>query len=209
MRWTYWASVLLAAIGLVRPAAGAGPGYSTCPSCQHHGTYGARACGAPLFGTTPGCCRNQPSPSDNAWAGYCDERAPWRALWYRVGTRGPYYQEPMPVAYGPYNGMGAAPTAIGGQPPTATRQRELPVPPAPPEPGILVEPSVPFEPTPRVEPGMPIEPGIPAGPGVPIEQSIPIETDVPAEPLEPTVVPLSEPVVKNMTTKTSKLPWLE
>lgn len=57
--------------------------------CNCHGGLhglGARACAGSYYGMQPGCCECPPSPCDNAWAGYCDEKAKCRAFWHRFGT---------------------------------------------------------------------------------------------------------------------------
>jgi hypothetical protein len=86
-----WASLPLAVLALTSAAVGSDFGYgwgTTSASCGQCYTYGAPACGAPFFGWQPGCCQDPPSPCDNAWAGYCEEKARWKAFCYRLGTGG-------------------------------------------------------------------------------------------------------------------------
>lgn len=89
MRWIRWASALLAVCAVTCSATAAehtrGPG-STCTGCEKYDCLAAPACGMPFYGWKPGCCQCQPTACDNAWATYCDEKARWRAFWYRVGT---------------------------------------------------------------------------------------------------------------------------
>lgn len=103
MRWIRWASALLGVCGLVSAAAGFEPAYgpaTTRPSCECYRTLGAPACASPFVGWAPGCCECPPSACDNAWAGYCDQKAKWKAFWYRVGS-GVHLHRPVPVAYQP------------------------------------------------------------------------------------------------------------
>jgi len=88
MRWIYGVWALLAVGGLTCSAAGFDPGCGAGLPCGGAGytAYGASACASPFYGTVPGCCRNQPSPSDNAWDGFCEEQARWHGRWYRLGT---------------------------------------------------------------------------------------------------------------------------
>ena len=47
--------------------------------------YCAPACGAPAYSLAPGCCEFPPSCCENAWEGYCEERARTLALADRMG----------------------------------------------------------------------------------------------------------------------------
>jgi len=81
-----WTSVMLSVVGLVGSASGLELG------CNHAGTCGsgqwsaycAPACAAPAYGTEQGCCETTPSCCDDAWAGYCQERAQRQEFWDRV-----------------------------------------------------------------------------------------------------------------------------
>jgi hypothetical protein len=93
MRWTCWVFALLAVSALVTPAVGLEENHGAaglsggCASC---GASGAAAYAAPGgFGLVPGCCACQPSCCDNAWAGYCLQKARWQAFWARVGIPRP------------------------------------------------------------------------------------------------------------------------
>ena len=91
MRWIRWVFVPLAVCALI--SAVTGFNYTsveggTCASCRPCYGYGAPACAAPYFGWQPGCCELPPSPCDNAWAGYCQEKARCKAFWHRLGTGG-------------------------------------------------------------------------------------------------------------------------
>lgn len=71
MRWSCWILALLAAAGLTNtPSASSGAG----PAC------------ASSFNLVPGCCECPPSCCDNAWVGYCEEKARWQGFWTRMGT---------------------------------------------------------------------------------------------------------------------------
>ena len=81
--------VLPVVCGLAGPAAGEGcncGGTSPYGCNGAYGSYYAPACAVSFYGMVPGCCICPPSPCDNAWDGYCEERAKWKAFWYRVGT---------------------------------------------------------------------------------------------------------------------------
>lgn len=88
MRWVCFAVALLAVSVWVSPAAGLEPGSGVstgCNGCGINKAGGACAGG----GWSPGCCVCQPSCCDNAWAGYCQQKARWQAFWARVGTPRP------------------------------------------------------------------------------------------------------------------------
>ena len=91
MRRIYWALALPAACGLAASAAALEPiadPAAAYAGCGHYHAYGAGANAGPFYGMTPGCCQCPSSACDNAWAGYCQEKAHWKAFWYRVGTGG-------------------------------------------------------------------------------------------------------------------------
>ena len=78
MRWTVllgvlWISAQLAAAGEPTPPAG------DCP-CR------AKCCALPAYALSPGCCEAHRHCFDNAWDGYCEERARWDTFWSKVGT---------------------------------------------------------------------------------------------------------------------------
>jgi hypothetical protein len=81
-------SILLALAVLTSSAFGANYSRSgSCASCERSSGYGASACAGPAgYNLAPGCCECPPSACDNAWAGYCQEKARWQAFWTRVGT---------------------------------------------------------------------------------------------------------------------------
>jgi len=92
MRWICWISALLTATVLVNPAAGIEPTPDAgvmSAGCGCSQAYCGPACALPFYGWVPGCSQCQPSPCDNAWAGYCHQKARRKAFWYRVGTGGP------------------------------------------------------------------------------------------------------------------------
>ena len=79
MRWTVSLGVFLVWVQFV--AAGESlplPCDGHCPAKCH--------C-EPAYSLSPGCCEPRRHCFDNAWDGYCQERARWDAVWYRVGTR--------------------------------------------------------------------------------------------------------------------------
>lgn len=177
MRWVCWVFVPLAVYGLTGPAAASEPAFGTdspCVGCGHSYPYGAPACGVQFFGWRPGCCRCQPSVCDNAWAGYCQEKARWRALCYRVGTGGASCGEATaPSCYftPAESGAAAEPTPAGPDLPGPTPQPEedsaAPLPPTLTEPPMPVDPFGPAQPS---EPPLPPpigEPLLPPGMGEP------------------------------------------
>lgn len=195
MRWICWVSVPLAVFGLTGPAAGfdstlvAG---GTCGGCEHCSGYCAPACGAPFFGWSPGCCQCQPSPCDNAWAGYCEEKARWRAFWYRLGTGGASYCTPVradcgvptcsscpsqPAVLGP--APQAAPAGPPGAdlPPLPEDQAGAPLPPK------LGAPPVPLEPL-----GAPLPPALSEPPPPPMPDGPPLMPE-PPDVREPSALP--------------------
>ncbi len=92
MRWLNWASAL--GFLLVINAAFA---YAGCPTCggndmASYRSYRGPACFSPPgYGLAPGCCECPPSACDNAWDGYCEEKAKWQAFFARVGTPRVHY----------------------------------------------------------------------------------------------------------------------
>ena len=107
MRRISWVFAMLAAAALIgtvidsMPACYAAMPCAGCDSCgcQTY-RYGAPACGiASGFNTKPGCCQCQPHCCDNAWDGYCQERARWQAFWTRFGTGAVRYHSPAMVVY--------------------------------------------------------------------------------------------------------------
>jgi len=91
MRWVYWGFALLVVCAPVRIAVGQSPNaapHATYAGFDHHHIYGASDGQGTFFGTTPSCCECPLSACDNAWDGYCQEKARWRAFWRRVGTGG-------------------------------------------------------------------------------------------------------------------------
>ena len=63
-------------------------GVADCVTCDRGPAagFGAPACRGPIFGTEPGCCEHPPTPCDNAWAGFCQEKLKWKQFWYKVGS---------------------------------------------------------------------------------------------------------------------------
>jgi hypothetical protein len=163
MRWICWASVPLAVCGLMRSAAGLDSTYGwggTCASCQQGYGYDAPACAAPFFGFQPGCCESPPSPCDNAWAGYCQEKARCRDFCYRLGTGAGIFRGWMP---GICQAMPGATEPCGQPLPGLPEEPEGPAVPA--APGQRAVPTVPGEPTGPVGPGVPGAPPVPVPPG--------------------------------------------
>ena len=87
MRWIGWAS----AVGLLL-AIHAASAYAACPTCGGNDTASYRAYCGPAGYSPPGyclqwgCCECPPTACDNAWDGYCQEKAKWQAFFTRVGT---------------------------------------------------------------------------------------------------------------------------
>lgn len=120
MRWICWAILSLAVCALVGAAAGTDPAYGgegPCGSCEPNYSYYAPACASPFHGTVPGCCEFPPSPCDNAWAGYCQEKARCRSFWQRLGTGGATHCGSAPT------GCQSAPT--GCQPTSSAPQPNI------------------------------------------------------------------------------------
>ncbi len=74
-----WGAALLAVVVLAEGAA------ADCPQCEKQTGYGAAPCAAGV-NIQGGCCDCTPTPCDNAWAGYCQEKARRQAFWAGVGT---------------------------------------------------------------------------------------------------------------------------
>jgi hypothetical protein len=68
--------------------------YAGCPcgevSPQSFYSYSGPACFSPPgYCLAPGCCECPPCACDNAWAGYCEQKARWQAFWTQVGMPHP------------------------------------------------------------------------------------------------------------------------
>jgi len=197
MRRICWACVVLAVVALSRPAAGFDSGYGwgkSCTSCEPCYTYGAPACGAPFFGWQPGCCQDPPSPCDNAWAGYCEEKARWRAFCYRLGTGGKASCGSMPADCQP---MPAVLQPIAG-----------PLPPPPAAPGRSLAPLAPGrvgQPPGAAPPGWRAQPPVTVGPGDPTAAPLP---PAPADLQEPVALPPLPQPAPDETTRRRDWFWL-
>ncbi len=171
MRWICWVFAPLAVLGTLGQATGLEPGGHggrTCGSCEHHGGLSAPPCGVSFYGMTPGCCETPPSACDNAWAGYCDERAHWKSRWYRMASHPP--QPTRPTRATCRSTVRSISTVELQPPPKASappRPRPpvaevplIPVPeaPLPPEPTVLPEPAGVDEPGPPAQSDEPAEP---------------------------------------------------
>ncbi|MGO9112430.1 MAG: hypothetical protein ACLP9L_24635 [Thermoguttaceae bacterium] len=82
MSWT----VLLGALLLWAQLAMAGEPLSLACDCPCR----AKCRAAPIYALAPGCCEAHRHCFDNAWDGYCQERARWDTFWCKVGT-GAFY----------------------------------------------------------------------------------------------------------------------
>jgi hypothetical protein len=87
MRCLGWASALSFLLLIQAPIANAG-----CASCGgndggSYRNYRGPACFSPPgYSLSPGCCECPPSACDNAWDGYCEQKAKWQAFFAQVGT---------------------------------------------------------------------------------------------------------------------------
>ena len=59
---------------------------------------------APAYALAPGCCEPRRHCFDNAWDGYCQERARWDTFWCKLGTGALYPCTPCPT----HDGRGVA-----------------------------------------------------------------------------------------------------
>ena len=151
MRWMGWVPALLSVYALASPAAGFAPG---CGGV--HPAYGAGACAAPDYGWTQGCDEHPPSCCDNAWAGYCQEKARWEAHWRQAfsGHATASYARPVTVIYRQSTPRTYVETPQGQEsiapgvprPAQPAAPTVAPTVPAPPQPGV------PSAATPSVEP---------------------------------------------------------
>jgi hypothetical protein len=63
-----------------------------CSSCNGNdgGSYknyrGGACFSPPGYSLAPGCCECPPSACDNAWDGYCEQKAKWQVFFAKVGT---------------------------------------------------------------------------------------------------------------------------
>jgi len=84
MRRVMWVAVFAAGGVFAQSASGqqvVSQGCDTCAQHQQVRTYAALRCGCHHYGGTPGCCRCGPSKCDNAWEGFCDEKARCAQRW--------------------------------------------------------------------------------------------------------------------------------
>jgi len=139
MRSIGWVlAMVIIGLGWLEPAAALEMAWGTCGSCAGGAScegvgFAAPPCAAPCYGGTPGCCRCAPSPCDNAWDGYCEERAFWRAIWHAAGTRrsGVGCWSRCQEVAGPYCPPPGSAQPGAGMPPSAPSQIEPPVEPVP------------------------------------------------------------------------------
>ena len=140
MRWMPWIAALGATWILASPVTAIEP-FAAGPAgpSGHHRI--ASLCGPPCS-TTPGfhpffpsCCEDTSPCCDNAWEGYCEEKARCRAHWYRAGPRASCR-----------DGAACVPCSVPEGEPSGIR----PVPIAPREP---VPPALPVAPLPLPRPG--------------------------------------------------------
>ena len=64
----------------------------------------AKCRAAPIYSLSPGCCEPHRHCFDNAWDGYCQERARWDTFWCKLGTGASYPCTPRATC----GGCGAA-----------------------------------------------------------------------------------------------------
>jgi hypothetical protein len=87
MRCFGWAAALSVILSIQAANANAG-----CAACAGNdgGSYrayrGSACLSPPGYSLAPGCCICPPSACDNAWDGYCQEKAKWQAFFTTVGT---------------------------------------------------------------------------------------------------------------------------
>jgi hypothetical protein len=87
MRCLCWASALLILLTVDSVFAA---GCSSCNGNDYTGykTYRGSACYTPPgYCLAPGCCECPPSACDNAWDGYCEEKAKWQAYLSCAGVQ--------------------------------------------------------------------------------------------------------------------------
>jgi hypothetical protein len=109
MKRIYWGLAVAIFVGVATVAVGLGQDYgpgrdagcgvgcgTSCGSGEaifarsYWGPYAARACAGRYDGEgTAGCGGQTCLACDNAWDGYCQEKARWHAFFYRVGTPKP------------------------------------------------------------------------------------------------------------------------
>lgn len=76
-----------------------------CASCNgndngSYKSYRGPACSSPPgYALAPGCCTCQPSACDNAWDGYCEEKAKWQAYFREVGKPKPHHNISVPSLF--------------------------------------------------------------------------------------------------------------
>jgi hypothetical protein len=114
------------------------------PSPQSYNSLSGPACFSPPgCAVAPGCCECPPTACDNAWDGYCQEKAKWQAFFSRVGTGHASCCPPRHCA-------SAQPTPVTSE---TSPKTEVPVRPAPAvqnRPAVNVAPAV-VPPTPAAE----------------------------------------------------------
>jgi hypothetical protein len=133
MRWLGWASAV--SLLVLFNSAIADAGCATCGGNDmgSYRAYRGPACFAPPgYCLAPGCCECPPSACDNAWDGYCEEKAKWQAFFARVGT--PRAHGHGCVSAVPAEACNSYPTvqpAVESQPKAAAKSAVQPAPPTP------------------------------------------------------------------------------
>ncbi len=183
MRWTILAVACVAGLGMVSVLRAAEVGHG-CAGCDQYGTSSAPACMAPFPGMKPGCCESRPTACDNAWEGFCQEKAPWRAFWSRLGS-GAYCgcKTPTAAALQPraVSVVSPAPTLSPTLSPTPAVQAELESREVSPRPSPGVQAKV--EPH---EVSLPLGPAVESDTTMVSEDRMQAERSIPLPPVEKT-----------------------
>jgi hypothetical protein len=101
-------------------------------ACSYRAYRGPACCCPPGYALAPGCCECPPSACDNAWDGYCEEKAKWQAFFARVGTPKVYHHGcPTMVPVESCSNYSTAQPAAEPQPKAAAQPDVQPIPAAP------------------------------------------------------------------------------
>jgi hypothetical protein len=136
MRWAEWIFVA-ATIGSVSLTNGVQAGCAGCKGSL--APWDAEACASPPgYAMTPGCGEMHRPCCDNAWAGYCDQRAKMEVFWSSVGVPKvwPAVRPGIRAAYpaGDVINLEPCPMPATQSVPTAAPANPIPAPPPAPTP---------------------------------------------------------------------------
>ena len=104
MQRLYWIFAIGACLSLAQAAAADEPCMQAATAPAGNFFCEMKCHPAPAYNLAPGCCEYRRHCFDNAWDGYCQNRACWDTFWCKVGTGSLYPCTPCAM----HDGRGVA-----------------------------------------------------------------------------------------------------